>query len=69
MGPYDGSRCMPSLEVVWVLDGPLDPCAAHVAVSDSSGVASHGLMRCHGHMASNVAHVATWSGVDPTRST
>ncbi|EFE88080.1 hypothetical protein BIFBRE_05070 [Bifidobacterium breve DSM 20213 = JCM 1192] len=29
----------------------------------------HGLIMCHGHMASNVAHVATWSDVSPTGPT
>jgi hypothetical protein len=34
--------------------GPLNPCAEHVATSDSSGSASLGLMRCHKHMVSCV---------------
>jgi hypothetical protein len=54
VGPMIHPRCMASLESIWVPGGPLDPCAAHVAVYDSSRVASHGLMLCHGHMASYV---------------
>jgi hypothetical protein len=34
--------------------GPLNHCVEHVAAFDSSGGASLGLMRCHGHMASCV---------------
>jgi hypothetical protein len=45
---------MGRLEAVCSGGGPLNPCAEHVAASDSSRSASLGLMRCHGHMASCV---------------
>jgi hypothetical protein len=64
VAPYDGSRYLCSLEAVSLGWGPLNPCAEHVAASDSSGSASLRLMRCHGHMASCVPahrHVA-WCG-------
>jgi hypothetical protein len=62
--PYDGSRCMGQLEAVCLGCGPLNPCAEHVALSDSSGGASLGLMRCHGHMASCMPtrHHVAWCG-------
>jgi hypothetical protein len=62
--PYVGSRCPRGLEAVCSGCGPLNPCAGHMATSDSSGSASLGLMRCHGHMAFYVPahrHVA-WCG-------
>jgi hypothetical protein len=34
---------------------PLNPCVEHVAAFDSSGGASLGLMRCHGHVGAYVA--------------
>jgi hypothetical protein len=49
------------LEAVCSGCGPLNPCAKHVAVSDSSGGASLGSMRCHGHVGACVPthhHVA-----------
>jgi hypothetical protein len=61
---YDGSRCRRSLEAVCSGCQPLNPCAEHMAASDSSGSVSLGLMRSHGHMASCVTvsrHMA-WCG-------
>jgi hypothetical protein len=59
-------KAVPDVWVSWRLIargcGPLNPCAEHVAVSNLSGSASLGLMRCHGHMASCVlarCHVAS----------
>jgi hypothetical protein len=64
--PYDGSRCMGRLEAVCSGCGPLNPCAEHVAASDSLGGASLGSMRCHEHVASVCQHIATCPGVDHT---
>jgi hypothetical protein len=55
VGPYDGSRWTRCFEAVCTGRGPLHPFVVHVAVSDSSEIASLGLMMCHGHMASKVA--------------
>jgi hypothetical protein len=59
---------MGRLEAVCSGCGPLNPCAEHVVASDSSGGASLGLMRCHGHVASVCQHIATWLGVGLTGS-
>jgi hypothetical protein len=45
---------MGRLEAVYSGCGPLNPCAEHVAVFNSLGSASCGLIRCHGQMASCV---------------
>jgi hypothetical protein len=39
-------RCMASLGSVWVSGGPMDPCEVHMSFSDSSKLASPGLMTC-----------------------
>ena len=38
VGPYGSSRCTRCFEAVWTGCGPLNPCAAHVAAPDSSGL-------------------------------
>jgi hypothetical protein len=61
VGHFDGSRCTHCFEVVYTGCGPINPCVAHVALSDSSESASFGLMICNVHMASKVVvcrHVA-----------
>jgi hypothetical protein len=63
--------CFLQVAVLWVLrslpcvhvflrrfrrsDGPMDPCEVHVSCSDSSGLASLGLVTCLACMASEVA--------------
>jgi hypothetical protein len=66
VGPQGGSWCMGRLKAVCSGCGPLNPCAEHVATSDSSGNASLRLIRCHGHNPV-CQHVAMWPGVGPTR--